>query len=140
MTIPAILAPVFVQVFLTLGLLLWTATLRSSALLGGRVRPADIALRQPGWPERATQVANAFSNQVELPVLFYVLVAFALITRKADLLFVVLAWLFVLTRLVHAFIHTTGNDVRLRGLVFGAGALVLIVMWVVFAARILLGL
>lgn len=140
MTIPAILAPVFVQVFLTLGLLLWTATLRSSVLLGGRVRPADIALRQPGWPERATQVANAFSNQLELPVLFYVLVAFALITRKADLLFVVLAWLFVLTRLVHAFIHTTGNDVRLRGLVFGAGALVLIVMWVVFAARILLGL
>lgn len=140
MTIADVLAPVFVQVFLTLGLLLWTAALRSSALLGGEVRPADIALRQPAWPGRATQVANAFSNQLELPVLLYVLVAFALITRKADLIFVVLAWVFVLTRLAHAFIHTTGNDVRQRGLVFGLGALVLIVMWIIFALKILLGL
>ena len=50
----------------------------------------------------------------QLPVLFYVLTAFAMLTRKADLLFVVLAWVFVVTRLVHAAVHTGPNDLRQR--------------------------
>jgi hypothetical protein len=60
-------------------------------------------------------------------------------TRQADLLFVVLAWIFVLSRLAHAFEHTTGNRVYRRGMIYGVGMLVLIIMWVIFGARILLG-
>jgi hypothetical protein len=137
MSVPAILLPVFVQVFLTFVLLTWMATVRGRALRGGEVRPEDIALRQRAWPLRAEQVANAFSNQLELPLLFYVLVAFALITRKADLVFVVMSWMFVATRLVHVFVHTGSNVVRIRGGVFAVGALILIIMWVIFALRIL---
>ena len=37
----------------------------------------DIALGQPDWPERPTQFGNAFHNQFELPVLFYVLTILA---------------------------------------------------------------
>ena len=88
----------------------------------------------------ATQIANAFHNQLELPVLFYVLTILAWITRHADYLFVVMAWIFVLSRLGHAFIHTTSNDVRVRGAVFGVGAIVLALMWLIFMFRILLGL
>ena len=73
-------------------------------------------------------------------MLFYVLTILAIITRHADLLFVVLAWVFVLSRVVHAFIHVTGNDLRTRGLWFGVGAVVLFVMWVIFIVRIMLGL
>jgi hypothetical protein len=61
-----------------------------------------------------------------------------MITRKADLIFVVLAWLFVLARLAHAYIHTSSNYVPTRARVFFLGALILIVMWVYFAARVLL--
>ena len=75
-----------------------------------------------------------------MPVLFYVLTILALITRHADLLFVVMAWIFVVLRLVHAYIHVTDNDVGRRGLVFGLGALVLMVMWAIFMLRILLGI
>jgi hypothetical protein len=82
------------------------------------------------------QVANAYHNQLELPVLFYVLTALALITRQADLLFVVLAWVFVATRLLHAGIHVTGNDVPKRFQAFAAGAVVLLVMWAIFAVRL----
>jgi hypothetical protein len=64
----------------------------------------------------------------------------ALFTRKADTVFVVLEWLFVLSRLAHAAIHTTGNDLRRRFLAFLAGALILLVMWLLLAARILLAL
>jgi len=61
-------------------------------------------------------------------------------TRHADLLFVVMAWIFVALRLVHAYIHITDNDVSRRGPVFGVGALVLMAMWVIFMIRILLGI
>ena len=59
-----------------------------------------------------------------------------MITRKADLLFVVLSWVFVASRLVHAFIHTTSNRIQVRFTVFLVGAVVLAVMWIVFALRI----
>ena len=40
----------------------------------------------------------AFSNQFELPVLFYVLTILAYVTHLAGVIFVVLAWIFVLFR------------------------------------------
>ena len=86
------------------------------------------------------QVGNSFSSQFELPMLFYVLTILALITKHADFLFVVLAWIFVLTRIAHAYIHTTSNNLKLRGPFFGIGALVLAIMWVIFIVRIMLGL
>jgi hypothetical protein len=140
MTIPAVLLPVFVQVGLTFFLLFWMGAVRLRALKGREVRLGDIALRQPAWPERPTQISNAYDNQFQLPVLFYALVPLALITRKADLLFVVLSWIFVATRLAHAAIHTTSNNVQQRFMAFLAGAIVLLIMWIVFAAHILLGI
>ena len=81
-----------------------------------------------------------FTISSSCPVLFYVLTILAWITRHADYLFVVMAWIFVLSRLGQAFIHTTSNDVRVRGAVFGVGAIVLALMWLIFMFRILLGL
>jgi hypothetical protein len=139
MSIQAILLPLFVQVALTLFLLFWTGRARVAAVRRGDVHPRDIALRQPNWPTHETQIANAYHNQLELPVLFYVLTILAIITRHADLLFVVLAWLFVVLRLVHAHIHLTSNRLGRRFAVFAASALVLLIMWLIFAVRILFG-
>ena len=139
MTIPAVLLPVFVQVGLTFFLLFWMAGVRTGALKRREVNLRDIALRQPRWPERPTQISNAYDNQFELPLLFYALVPLALITRKADLLFVVLAWMFVASRFAHAAIHTTSNDVQTRFYAFAVGAVILLIMWIIFAAHILIG-
>ena len=136
MTVDAILLPLFVQVGLTFFLLFWTGSVRVAAVRGREVRIPDIALGQPAWPARVTQISNAYHNQLELPLLFYVLVILALFTRKADTFFVVLAWMFVATRLVHAAIHVTSNDVQRRFFAFLVGALILFIMWIVFALRI----
>src|SRR5689334_16976233 len=134
-----VLLPVFVQVALTFALLLAMATLRARAIKSGEARLKDIALRQPNWPERPTQIANCFSNQFEVPVLFYVLIALALPLRHADLVIVLLSWVFVVTRFVHAGIFVTSNDVRPRSLAWFAGVVVLLVMWVWFAIGVLFG-
>jgi hypothetical protein len=140
MDVRTVLLPLFVEVLLTLGLLLWLALLRRDDFNSGAVRPQDVALREPMWPVRTQQVAYCFSNQFELPVLFYVLTILEIVTRHADVVFVVLAWIFVLARIGQAFVHTTSNVVMQRGVIYAIGAVTLIVMWVVFIVRILLGL
>jgi hypothetical protein len=136
MTVDAILLPLFVQVGLTFFLLFWMGSVRVAAVRSRDVRIPDIALGQPAWPERPTKIANAYHNQLQLPVLFYVLVILALFTRKADTLFVVLAWMFVASRLAHAAIHVTSNHLQRRFIAFLVGAIILLIMWIVFALRI----
>ena len=140
MSIRIVLLPLFVEVILTFVLLYWTAFARRGDFVSGGVHPRDIALGQLGWRPRTQQVGNAFNNQFQLPVLFYVLTILALISRHADLLFVVMAWIFVLARIAHAYIHVTHNQVMRRGMVYGIGGLVLTLMWIIFMVRILAGL
>jgi hypothetical protein len=138
MSAQAVLLPVFVLVGLAFALLLWMASARTGALKGRETRLKDIALGQPNWPERATQIGNCFSNQFEIPVLFYILIALALPLRHADLVIVMLSWVFVITRFVHAGIFVSSNNMQQRSLAWFAGVLVLFAMWLYFALRILL--
>jgi hypothetical protein len=138
MSVQTVLLPVFVLVGLTFALLLWMAGERRQALVGGETKIRDIALGQPNWPNRATQIGNCFANQFELPLLFYALIALALPLRHADLVIVLLSWVFVVTRFVHAGIFVTHNDLNQRSLAWFAGVAVLFAMWLYFALKILL--
>ena len=140
MSVQAVLLPVFAQAALMFALLVLMGFARARTLGSGETRIRDIALGQPNWPARVTQVSNCFRNQFEVPVLFFALVALALPLRKADLIFVLLSWLFVLLRLAHAFVFVTTNNVPRRGLIWLAGALVLAAMWLYFALNMLLAL
>jgi hypothetical protein len=138
MSVQMVLLPVFVLVGLTFVLLLWMAGSRRNALVSKQTRIRDIALGQPNWPARATQIGNCFSNQFELPLLFYMLIALALPLRHADLVIVLLSWVFVVTRFAHAGIFVTSNDLNQRSLAWFSGVLVLFAMWLYFALKILL--
>jgi hypothetical protein len=139
MSLPAVLAPVFIQVALTFVLMFWMGAVRTRSIQRGQVKVESISLGRPAWTEQGTKLGNAFRNQFELPVLFYVLVVLAIVSRKADLAFVIMSWLFVVLRILHAAIHTGDNDVPRRFYAYLAGALVLLVMWIIFAVRVLLG-
>jgi hypothetical protein len=138
MTVQMVLLPVLVLVGLTFALLLWMATVRTQALTSRQTSLKDIALGQQNWPTRATQIGNCFKNQFEIPLLFYALIALALPLRHADLVIVLLSWVFVVTRFAHAGIFVTSNDVRTRSLAWFAGVLVLLAMWLWFALKIML--
>jgi hypothetical protein len=140
MSIQFVLLPLFVQVVLTFVLYCRMAYYRVTLIRRRIVHPRDVALREPNWPPHVLQVANAAHNQLETPVLFYVLTILAIITRHADVLFVVLAWIFVLARIAHAYVHVTSNRISVRGPVFGVALLVLMIMWLIFIVRILAGL
>jgi hypothetical protein len=139
MTPQAILSPLFVEVILTFALLLWMAPLRARDFDSGVARDDNVALREPNWSKRSMQVAYAFSNQFELPVLFYVLTILAFVTHHAGILFVVLAWIFVIFRLLQAYVHVTSNKIRVRGAFFAISARARAIMWVVFIFEIMTG-
>jgi hypothetical protein len=138
MSVQMVLLPVFVLIGLTFALLMGMATMRTRALTGGETRMKDVALGEPNWSTRTAQIGNCFSNQFEMPLLFYILIALALPLRHADLVIVLLSWVFVVTRFVHAGIFVTSNDLRQRGPAWFAGVLVLFAMWLYFALKILL--
>jgi hypothetical protein len=136
-TTQAILLPLFVEVILTFVLLFWLAPLRARDFNAGIARPNNVALREPNWSPRALQVGYAFSNQFELPVLFYVLTILAYVTHLAGVMFVVLAWIFVVFRILQAYVHVTSNNIRVRGAFFGIAALALAINWLTYIVEVL---
>jgi hypothetical protein len=136
----SILFPVIGQMILTFVLLLWMGYLRNGAIKNREVAFSDIAIDTSRWPDNVRKVANCYSNQFELPVIFYVLCLMALMTAKADFLMVVLAWAFVATRIVHALIQTGSNVVLHRGGAFAIGMIILMVMTGILLVRLLTGI
>jgi hypothetical protein len=128
MSIQMVLLPVFVLIGLTFVFLFGIAGTRGRAVNG--------APRQPNGSVRAVRIGEGFVDQ--LPVLFYVLIALALPLRHADLIIVMLSWVFVVAWLAHAGILATSNDARSHSLAWLASAIVLFAMWLYFALKILL--
>lgn len=133
----AFLYPVLVQVLLTFLLVAATATTRVRAIASGKVKPKDVSLGEKNWPRRSLQFSNAYQNQLETPILFYVGVILAAMYGVAGTLLLVLAWIWVGARIAHAAIHVTSNHMLHRFLAFAASVGVLLVFWVVLAVSVL---
>src|SRR6201986_5576191 len=136
MSVQWVLLPVFVLVGLTFALLLGMVATRGYAQRGGPA-PRNSA-GKANWTGRAAQYGDCFHNSFQVPVLFYILIALALPLRHADLVIVLLSWVFVVTRFVHAGIFVNSNDLNRRSLAWFAGVLVWFAMWVYFALKMLL--
>jgi hypothetical protein len=137
MLVKALIGAVLVQVLLTFVLLYWLGIARARSARRGEVRVKDVALSSVPWPDRLKQIANAYQNQLEVPVLLYVAALLAIAAGVVDAFVVVLAWAFVALRIVHAAIHVTHNVVIRRFQVFVAGVVVLSVMWSYIGLRVL---
>lgn len=133
-----ILLPVLAQILLTLVILALLPRARAASMRARRQRMQDMALAgKTDWNELAQKTAASFDNQFQLPVLFYVLAAFALVTRMVDAWMLGFACLFVLSRVVHAVIHIGPNVVAWRFAAYVVGLVVLAAMWMLLAWRII---
>ncbi|MCA9644832.1 MAG: MAPEG family protein [Polyangiaceae bacterium] len=121
-----ILAPVLVQVLLTIGMYIRLAVAKKRAVAANEVNEARRALHDDAWPDYVLQINNNIRNQFEVPVLFYVLVFALLSLQQADVAAQALAWLFALSRVGHALVHTGSNYVPLRRRIFTVGVFVLL--------------
>jgi len=134
-----LLYPVFVHVALVVALLVVLNRARASSMREHRqqITDADVELGQNAWSPGAIKASRSFSNQFELPMLFYAVVAFAMITRAIDVLMLALAWIFVIARVAQAAIHLGPNVIAWRASAFIVGLVALVAMWVKLAIHIL---
>ncbi|MBX9777179.1 MAG: hypothetical protein K2Y71_22620 [Xanthobacteraceae bacterium] len=113
MSIRMILLPVFVHVALTFVLLGWASR-------GSSTR---------------TERPAAWRDELQLGCLFYVLTIIAWQTKFADLLFLLLAWVFVALRVLRVV-----RDEQNGGPLLMASIIVLAIMWAIYAVRLLLAI
>jgi len=72
---------------------------------------------------------NHMANMFETPVLFFVVSVLAIVLGIETVLLQILAWSYVAVRVVHAWIHSTYNDILHRLVVFWVSLLLLLAMW-----------
>lgn len=81
-------------------------------------------------PDIIIKSTRNFNNQFEIPVLFYVVCTLYISLNIDSLLALVLAWVFVILRFIHAYIHLTYNHILHRMSVFWLAFLSVMAMWV----------
>lgn len=108
---------------------------RIAALRSGKVKRDELG--RPIFPKWATQISDAFSNQFQIPTLFYMVCLLTLWLRTETPWFVGMAWAFVALRWVHAAVFATTNFVPIRFAVFLASSLVLLTLLLNTARRVL---
>lgn len=127
--------PVALQILLTLALYFLLSARKRKAAREGRVDESRRGIFDDAWPVDVILVNNCIRNQFEVPVLFYVLAVLLWALNAVDLIALLLAGLFVLSRVVHALIHTGSNHVPTRRRLFMFGVvLVMLMLVLVFLA------
>ena len=130
MNFSTILLPVLIQITLTLLVFLILGARKIKAIKAGGVDRQKTALDNSAWPEDVVKVSNNIANQFQTPVLFYVLSMLFYFTQQVSTTVLILAWVYALSRLAHAYVHIHSNYVPLRFNIFTLGVLCLIVMTV----------
>ncbi|MGL4489347.1 MAG: MAPEG family protein [Rhizobiaceae bacterium] len=129
--------PVLAQVALTFAIYILVSIRRVGAIKSGAAKPSDY--RVPIIePEASASAIRSLNNQFELPILFYVCCLTLHALGSVTSLALGLAWVFVFSRLAHAFVHVTSNRLKYRRPLFIVGFLVVVAMWVVVLLRLLL--
>lgn len=137
MTQTAIFWPVIVQVALTYAIYALISRRRIAAIKAGDATVSQFRENQ-NEPPQSRFVRNSLENQFELPVLFFAASISAFVLGFADVAMIALAWVFVLSRVAHAWVHVTTNRIRHRRPAFVLGFLVLGAMWALIAGRLAL--
>lgn len=122
--------PMFAMIVLTFAVAIYMLSLRVSAVRSGQVKLSAFRLNhEETMTPRMLQVARNYSNLFEIPVLFYAAGAITLALNLNSIAISILAWLFVVSRIVHSLIHITSNNVIRRMQAFMAGNLCIFLIW-----------
>lgn len=125
----ACLYPVCAMALLSFGVSLWLYKARVKAIQSCS-KLSYFKFNQGEMPDFAKQAEQHYANLFEMPVLFYIVLLVAFVTQTDHLGLVVLAWIYVLLRLVHTYIHLGSNYLLYRMRSFLASFAVLFAMWI----------
>ena len=127
----SILEPVIVLVAWTLVIFVWMMSTRLPYLMRNNIpaqelqNASDVAVKLPGKERR---VSDNYNHLHEQPTLFYALAIALALTGEAGTFQILLAWVYVASRVIHSIIQCTYNSVTHRFLLFFVGTAALVGM------------
>jgi len=125
--------PVLLLVFHTLLIGAYMGYRRYTAVARGDVSPEYYKLYVGDEPEELRVISRHMVNLLETPPLFYLGAIIAYVTGQAGAALTVLAWTYVVLRLVHSAVHLGNNVVIWRFRVFAVSVVVLATFYVLLA-------
>lgn len=107
--------PMFAMVVLTAVVLVTLFRSRVAAVRRGLVPFSYFGIYQGAVePEFTAKPSRHFANLFETPVLFYCACLASMITQNTGPSMQALAWIYVVARVVHAYVHLGSNRIRHR--------------------------
>jgi hypothetical protein len=136
-----LLYPMAAMVLLTFTVLVAMFRRRVQAVRAGKANAGFYKTYQEGGePRDAAQFSRHFVNMFEAPTLFYAAGIAGMVTGAYTAVMLALAWLYVILRAIHAYIHTGSNRLAPRIRVYLASWLVLLGLWGTLVAGVATGL
>lgn len=129
--------PMFAMVLLTVIVGLVMFRIRIQAVRAGSLDVRYFKTYNVGSPPEAViQSGRHFTNLFEVPVLFYVACMTAMMIGIENAATVPLAWVFVVSRLAHAWVHLGSNKMFLRMAAFLVGMAAVLALWIVIVIHV----
>jgi hypothetical protein len=118
------------MVLLTLIVGMIAFVVRLSSYRSGEIKVKYFKLMQgQEVPAMVTKTTRSFNNMFETPVIFYTACTLYLVMNVESMVGIVLAWVFIGLRYLHATIHLTYNHILHRMLAFWAAFLCAVALW-----------
>lgn len=128
------LYPMFAMVIVTFVVAIHLFRLRVKAVKAGEVRLSQFRLNTGETPDVMAQAARNYANLFEVPMLFYTAGAIAIALGIQVPAMIITAWIFVLARILHSWIHLTSNNVIHRMRAYMLGSICVLVIWGILVA------
>ena len=132
-----ILPPMLTILLLQVVIFIAMTVARARIIAAYRGRLEQIATRDTMAPlltGAARRLSDNMANLLETPLLFHILCLLLVATGNTEPLYTLLAWGFVVFRVIHSAIHCTYNDMRHRICAFALALFCFIIMLGYFIA------
>jgi len=126
-----ILLPVIALVLWTLVMGSWMLVTRLPAMTAAKLDPqvAERTVELGGkLPKEVQWKADNYNHLMEQPTIFYATALALAIAGQGDGLNLLMAWIYMGSRVVHSIVHATVNIVLVRFSLFAVGTVALLVM------------
>lgn len=126
-----LLIPMAAHVALTALLYVLLTLARAPAIWGIGRRPDG----SNPWAALEPRISANLSNQFEWPLFFYAACLILLQATATDVA-IVLAWVFVIGRILHSLVQVLTANVRLRGVVFTINFVAVLGLWALIVSAV----
>jgi len=130
-----IVHPLIGMVVLTLLVAIRLLYFAINSTLTGKVHIKQFRIYDGVFPKHFQSARQHYKNMFEIPILFYILCILLIINNNYTQFDVIVAWGFVLFRVLHSLARIPNRDVNLRFGLFLGGFIMLVIGWINFSLK-----